>query len=156
MGRKNRNKAREGRVVTNCTGIRWTAQLELDERRGDRFSRLRLDVHGRFSDEASAVQAAQAVLTEWRIGGVTLRDLVLRELAGLYRRLRERRPMIEPAAVPTTRAAWERALALWSGAGLLDAADVERYREHVAHAFDASTVTVKRHGLLEVGPDSAS
>ena len=54
------------------------------------------------------MQAPQAVLTEWRIGGVTLRDLVLRELAAAYRHLRERGPMMDPVAVPTTSAAWTR------------------------------------------------
>jgi hypothetical protein len=155
MGRKNR-RVRDGRVVTGRAGVRWTAQLELDELRGDRFSRLRIDVQGRFPDEAAAVRAAQAVLTEWRLGGVTLRDLVLRELAATYRHLRERHPTMEPVAVPTTSAAWNRAIDLWEAAGWLDTSRAARYREKVLHAFDATAVTVKRHGLLDAGSDTAS
>jgi hypothetical protein len=155
MGRKKNRRARDGRVVTGRVGTYWTAQLEL-EQRGDRFLQLRVDVQGRFADEAAAVQAAQAVLTEWRIGGVTLRDLVLRELAAAYRHLRERGPMMDPVAVPTTSAAWTRAIGLWEAAGWLDAAQATRYREHVQYAFDATAVSVKRHGLLDVGSDTTS
>lgn len=152
MGRKDR-KARDGQVVATCSGARWIAQLELDELLAGRFSRFRIDVQGRFPTEEAAVQAAQVILTEWRMRGVTLRDLLLRELAALYRRLRARYPMAEPAAVPTTSATWNRAISLWEGAGWLDAADAARYREHVARAFDAAILTVCRRGLVEVEPD---
>jgi hypothetical protein len=155
MGRKNRPGRREGRVVTGHAGERWTAQLELDERRGEQLSRLRIDVPGTFSSEAAAVHVAQGVLNEWRIGGITLRDLVLRELAAAYRHLREKHKTMEPATVPTTRAAWDRAIGLWELAGWLDAAEAARYREHVRRVFDAATATVKRHRLLDVESDSA-
>ena len=109
---------------------------------------------GRFTSEEAAVQAAQPVLVEWRMGGVTLRDVLLRQLAAIYRYLRERHPLMEPAAVPTTSAAWNRALTLWEQAGWLDASRAARHRDHVAHVFDLNAVAVKRHGLLEVGPDT--
>jgi hypothetical protein len=155
MGRKNR-RGRDGRVVTGRAGERWTAQLELDELHGGRFSRLRIDVQGKFPSEPAAIQAAQAVLTEWRMGGVTLRDLLLRELAAAYRHLRERHPSMEPVAVPTTSGAWNRAITLWEETGWLDATEAARYREHAARAFDSTVVTVKRHGLLEAGSDAGS
>lgn len=153
MGRKNR-RGRDGRVITDRKGARWTAELELDDLSGDRFLRVRIDILGRFVSEEAAVQAAQPLLTEWRIGGVTLRDLLLRQLAAIYRHLRERHPLMEPPAVPTTSMAWNRALTLWEQAGRLDATRVARYRDHVAQAFDVGAVAVKRHGLLEVGPDA--
>ena len=155
MGKKHR-RGREGRVVTAQRGERWTALLELDELRDDRFSRLRIDVQGRFASEAAAVQAAQGVLVEWQRGGVTMRDLVLRELAAVYRRLRERHAMMDPVAVPTTGAGWSRAITLWERDGWLDATDAARYREHAERAFDATAVTVKRHGLLDGGSDAPS
>ena len=155
MGRKSR-RGRDGRVITTSDGGRWTAQLELDDVSGDRFRRVRIDVQGRFPSEEAAVQAAQAVLAEWRIGGVTLRDVILRSLAATYRHLRERHPLMEPVAVPTTSAGWLRALTLWERAGRLDATSVARYRDHVAHAFDVAAAPVKRHGLLEAGPDTGS
>ena len=155
MGRKNR-RGRDGRVITDRKGARWTAELELDDLSGDRFLRVRIDILGRFVSEEAAVQAAQPLLAEWRIGGVTLRDLLLRQLAAIYRHLRERHPLMEPPAVPTTSMAWNRALTLWEQAGRLDPPTVARYRDHVAHAFDVSATTVKRHGLLEVAADTGS
>jgi len=155
MGRKNRPGRREGRVVTASAGARWTAQLELDERRGEELSRLRIDVPGTFPSEAAAVHAAQGVLNEWRVGGVTLRDLVLRELAAAYRRLRETHKTMEPVAVPTTSAAWKRAIDLWELAGWLDATEAARYREHAQRAFDAAAAKVTRHRLSDVDSDSA-
>ena len=152
MGRKNR-RGRDARVITERKGARWTAQLELDDLSGDRFLRVRIDVLGRFVSEEAAIRAAQPILAEWRMGGVTLRDLLLRQLAAIYRYLRERHPLMEPVAVPTTSAAWNRALTLWEESGRLDASRVARYRDHVAHAFDVGAVAVVRHGLLEVGPD---
>ena len=154
MGRKKR-RGRDGRVVASNAGARWTAQLELDQRSGDQLSRLRIDVQGKFPSEAAALQAAQAVLTEWRMGGVTLRDLLLRELASVYRYLRERHPGMGPVAVPTTSAAWNRAITLWAQAAWLDAPEAARYREHATLAFDAAVVRVKRHGLVDAG-DAAS
>ena len=153
MGRKNR-RGRDGRVITERHGARWTAQIELDDLAGDRFLRVRIDLLGRFVSEEAAIQAAQPVLVEWRMGGITLRDVLLRQLAAIYRHLRERHPLMEPAAVPTTSTAWNRALTLWEQAGRLDASKAARYRDHVAHVFDLNAVSVKRHGLLEVGPDT--
>ncbi len=153
MGRKNR-RGRDGRVITGRSGARWTVQLELDEVVGDRFCRVRIGIQGRFPSETAAVQAAQGVLAEWRMGGVTLRDLVLRELAAAYRHLRQRHPGMEPVAVPTTSAAWTRAITLWESSGWLEVAEAARYREYVERAFDASATTVKRHGLLEVASDA--
>lgn len=154
MSRKNKRR-REGRVVACPTGMRWTAQLELDDRRADGTSPLRIDVPGTFASEAAAVQAAQGVLNEWRVGCVSMRDLVLRELAAVYRHLRQRHPAMEPVAVPTTSAMWNRAIGLWELAGWLDAAQAERYREHVRSAFDASAATIKRHRLEDIEPDPA-
>jgi hypothetical protein len=155
MGRNKRRGTREGTVVTAHRGAGWGAQLELEERRGGQSSRLRLEVPGTFSSEAAAVLAAQGVLNEWRVGGITLRDLVLRELAAVYRRLRERHATMEPVSVPTTSVAWDRAIGLWELAGWVDAAEAARYREHARWAFDAAAATVKRHRLLDAEPDSA-
>lgn len=136
------------------TGERWSAQLELDERGGDQSSLLRVDVPGTFLNEAAAIQAAQSVLNEWRAGRLTLRDLVLRELAAAYRHLRETQKAMQPVAVPTTSAAWARAIDLWQLAGWLEAADAARYREHARRAFDVTAARVTRHRLSDVKSDS--
>jgi len=154
MGGKNRQRLREGRVETVQAGQRWTAQLELDEWRSDHVSHLRIDVPGTFVSQADAARSAQGVLNEWRIGSLTVRELVLRELAAAYRHLRETHKAMEPVAVPTTSSAWERAIDLWELAGWLDAAQAERYREHARRAFDAAAVNVKRHRLLDVKSDA--
>lgn len=155
MGHKNRPNSREGRVVTGRADERWTAQLELDERNGEQPSQFCVDVPGTFPCEERAAEVARGVLIEWRAGRVTLRELVLRELAAAYRRLREKHLPMEPAAVPTTGAAWDRAIALWELASWLDPAEAARYREHARWAFDASAATVKRHRLLDVELDPA-
>jgi hypothetical protein len=156
MGRKNRSKGREGKVVTVRAGERWTAQLELDVRSGDHLSHLRVDVPGMFLSQAAADRAAQAVLNDWRVGHVTLRDLVLRELAAAYRQLRATHKAMEPVAVPTTSAAWIRAIDLWELAGWLDAAEAARYHDHAERAFDVAAVKVKRHGLVDARTDPTS
>ena len=155
MGQKNRPRGREGRAVVARADDRWTAQLELDERSGEHCSRYRIDVPGNFATEATALQAAQKVLNEWRAGQTTLRELVLRELAAVYRHLREKHNPMEPLAVPTTSAAWDRAIALWELAGWLETAEAARYREHTQRAFDAAATIVKRHRLLDVDSDPA-
>ena len=156
MGNKNRANGREGRIVTNQVTDRWLAQLELDERIGDETTRLRIDVPGEFASQATAAHAAQDVLREWRGGRLTLRELVLRELAAAYRQLRTKHKPMEPVAVPTTHVSWERAIALWELAGWLDVAEAARYRQHLERAFDAAATTVKRHKLLDVDPEAAS
>jgi hypothetical protein len=155
MGRKNRPEDREGRIVTGRADDRWTAQLELDEPGGEQPSRFLVDVPGIFATEASATHAAKDVLSEWRAGRITLRDIVLRELAAAYRQLRQKHQPMEPVAVPTTSVAWERALALWELAAWLDAAQAARYREHARWAFDAGAGPVKRHRLPDAESDSA-
>jgi hypothetical protein len=153
MGRDNRPGRREGRVVLDRAGERWSVQLELDERHGEQLTRLRVDVPGAFATEETATIAARAVLEEWRAGRVTLRELVLRELAALYRQLREKHKPMEPVAVPATSTAWDRALGLWELAAWLDAAETARYREHARLAFDTAAAPVKRHRLPDVeGP----
>ena len=153
MGKKDRPRGREGRVVTALASAGWTAQLELEERRGGQPAAVRIDVPGTYLSEGAAVRAAQGVLNEWRMGALTLRDLVLRELAAVYRRLRESYAPMEPVSVPTTSVAWERAISLWELAGWLDAAEAARYREHAERAFDAGAATVKRYRLLDSEPD---
>jgi hypothetical protein len=140
--------------VTVPTGERWTAQLELDERGGEQSSKLLVDVPGTFLNQAAATRAAEGVLSEWRAGRLTLRDLVLRELAAAYRHLRETQKTMEPVAVPTTSAAWARAIDLWELAGWLAAAEAARYREHARRAFDATAATMRRHRLLDVKSDA--
>jgi hypothetical protein len=156
MGHKNRPNGREGRIVASQAGDRWIAQVELDERVGDEVSRLRIDVPGEFASQATATHAAQDVLREWRGGRLTLRELVLRELAAAYRTLRTKHKPMEPVAVPTTYVAWDRAIALWELAGWLDVVEALRYRQHLERAFDAAATTVKRHRLLDVDPESAA
>ncbi|HWP65828.1 MAG TPA: hypothetical protein VNO26_07940 [Candidatus Limnocylindria bacterium] len=156
MEQTTRPIARGGRIVIRQVADRWTAQLELNEHAGDQASRLRVDVPGEFASEATAQHAAQAALDRWCTGQLTLRELVLRQLAAAYRRLREKHKPMEPVAVPTTGAAWERALTLWELAGWLDAPEAARYRQHVRRAFDAAATTVKRHRLADAKPDPAS
>jgi hypothetical protein len=155
MGRKHQTEGREGRVVVDRTGDRWAAQLELDEREGGETSRLRVDLPGVFVTEAAAVQAGQRVLADWRAGRVTLREIVLRELAAAYRQLREKHKPMEPVAVPTTSLAWERAIALWELAAWVDADGAARYREHVLRAFGDAVAPVKRHRLPDAESDAA-
>jgi len=154
MGRENRPPTREGRVIVAAAGDRWTAQLDLDERVGDPSSRVRVDVPGTFLSQAAAAHAAKGVLNEWRAGRVTLREIVLRELAAAYRHLREKHKPMEPVAVPTTTVAWERALGLWELAAWLDPADAARYRDHARRAFEV-TATVKHHRLRDVESEPA-
>ena len=156
MRQKDPSRGRTGRVVVGRTGARWTAQVEIDDRQGEHVSRVRLDLPGTFGDEASAKRAAESVLGEWRCGRVALRELVLRELAATYRRLRERHKVMEPATVPRTGVAWEHTLALWELAGWLDGAEVVRYREHARLAFDATAAPVTRHRLLDLESDLPS
>jgi hypothetical protein len=142
--------------VTVRAGERWTARLELDEQSGGQLADRRIDVPGTFLSESAAVHAAESVLNDWRAGRVALRDLVLRELAATYRHLRETHKPMEPVAVPTTSAAWERALALWELSGWLDAAEAARYHAHAQWAFHAAGGNVKRHGLLDARTDPTS
>ena len=153
MGRENRPGRREGRVVLERVDDRWSVQLELDERKGDEATRLRVDVPGAFATEETAASAGQSALEEWRTGRVATRELVLRELAAVYRQLRQKHKPMEPVAVPATSTAWERALGLWELAAWLDAAESARYREHARLAFDTATAPVKHHRLSDVeGP----
>jgi hypothetical protein len=62
---------------------------------------------------------------------------------------------MEPVAVPTTCAAWNRALTLWELAGWLGNAEAARYREHVERAFAPAATTMTRHRLLDADPDPA-
>jgi hypothetical protein len=140
-------------TVPTATGHRWIAQLELDERTADQSSALRIDVPGTFITQALAVRAAEGVLNEWRMGTITLREIVLRELAAAYRHLRETHKTMEPIAVPTTSTAWARAIDLWELCGWLDTAEAARYREHAERAFDASAARVKRHRLADFKPE---
>ncbi|HJQ85525.1 MAG TPA: hypothetical protein VKA21_15665 [Candidatus Binatia bacterium] len=133
--------SRDGAVTCVRAGDRWNAEIRLD-------GQERIALARAFATEDAAARAGAEILAEWRAGRSVLRDLVLRELAAAYRGLRERHKMTEPAAVPTTSAAWDRAILEWERLGWLQADDVTRYREHVLRAFGAGARPVRRCGTV--------
>jgi hypothetical protein len=138
---------RSGVVTCQRAGDRWSVELRLDEPVGDE-SRLHTVVLGqRFATEAGAIQAGEQALAEWKRGQVATRDLMLKELAATYRRLREAHKTMQPSTVPTTRTAWERALDAWENLGWIASEDTFRYRTHVDHAFTSEPHRVQRRHL---------
>jgi hypothetical protein len=136
---------RSGTVICDRAGDRWTAEVRLVE--GDR--QYDVSLTRSFPTEATARRAAEELLTEWKEGRAILRDVLLRELAGAYRTMRERHKSMRPAAVPATRAAWEHAIATWQELEWIGESDAARHRAHVEAAFE---VEAKRE-LQQQGAD---
>jgi len=148
MGRKE-PAGRDGKVVCRRSGARWSVEVRLDEENGGQH---RIALARTFPTQVAARGAGEEIVAEWKAGQALVRELVLRELAAAYRALREAHEMVEPAAVPTTSAAWERAIAVWEAQRWIGAAAAKRYREHVRSAFDRAG-PVTRHPM-PAGGDS--
>ena len=82
-------------------------------------------------------------------------DLILQELAAVYRRLRATHKTMQPVTVPATRSAWEHALGAWEQSGWIRPSEAIRYRDHVRAAFEAETGPVRRHKLSTDGESAA-
>jgi hypothetical protein len=70
-----------------------------------------------FITEMLANEAGSRAVADWTAGRVLARDLILQELAAVYRRLRATHKTMQPVTVPATRAAWEHALGAWEQSG---------------------------------------
>ena len=144
---------RGGKVICQRAGERWTASVRLDERGDGQPRHYDVALARTFTTESAANRAGAEVVKSWKAGQVVLREILLRELAATYRTLRETHAPMQPASVPTTRAAWEHAIAAWEAAGWIEGADATRFREHVQWAFDPTAATVRRHRLADGEPD---
>jgi hypothetical protein len=140
---------RTGKVICHRADERWTAEVVLDEE-GQEHS---VSLATRFATESAAIAAGAQVIAEWKAGEVTLRDLLLRELAATYRTLRQRHKTMHPPMVPATRSSWELAIGRWEELGWIESVEAGRYREHVECAFEKAAAKIRRHRLLDVGPD---
>jgi len=141
--------ARVGRVVTHQSGEKWSVELRLDEH--DRCYSVFLN--RTFITEMLANEAGSRAVADWTAGRVLARDLILQELAAVYRRLRATHKTMQPVTVPATRAAWDHAIGAWEQSAWIRPAEAMRYREHVRAAFDAEAGPVRRHKL---SPDGES
>jgi hypothetical protein len=133
---------RGGKVICRRTGERWTAAVRLDERGDGQPRHFDVALARTFTTESAANRAGTDVVRSWKAGQVVLREILLRELAATYRSLRETHAPMQPASVPTTRAAWEHAIAAWE--------------KHVQSAFDPTASTVRRHRLADGEPDAGA
>ncbi len=142
---------RTAKTTAHRAGDKWSVEVQLEE--GDRTYDVRLDRS--FATEGSASRAGEQVAADWLNGAVSARDLILQELAAMYRRLRATQKTMRPASVPTTRSSWENAFEAWEQLGWIDPADAGRYREQARCAFDAISGPVRRH-RLGADPDTES
>jgi len=139
---------RGGSVTSQRSGDRWTAAVQVDERDATGHRQYDLSLNRTFPTEAAARRAGEQLLAEWKGGRVLLRDVLLRQLAGTYRTLRETYKPMQPPTVPATRSAWDRAITTWEEQSWIDAAAAARCRDHVRSAFEAeSGAPVRRHRL---------
>jgi hypothetical protein len=138
---------RSGQVNCQPAGDRWTAVVQLEQRGGTDDRQYAVSLNRSFATEAAARRAGEELLAGWRAGRLVLRDILLRELAGTYRTLRETYKPMQPSTVPATRAAWERAIATWEQLRWIDAEAAARCRDHARCAFDADGGPVRRHRL---------
>jgi hypothetical protein len=138
---------RSGTVTCHRSRERWTAEIGLEEGSDERSHRHSIWLHREFPTQDVARRAGERIVADWNEGHVPLRELLLRELAAVYRALRETHRMMQPVTVPATRATWERALAIWARLGWIDAADAARYAEHVRYAFEPEAQFPPRRGL---------
>ena len=130
-------------MVPRLIGSRWSAELELTD--GNLTHAVFLN--RTFVTEMLARDAGEQTLAEWLAGRVVVRDLMLQELAAVYRQLRSTYKLMQPAAVPATRSGWEQAIGVWEGLGWIQATDATRYRSHARVAFEAESGPVRRHKL---------
>jgi hypothetical protein len=142
---------RKGTVTCERAGDRWTAEVRVSE--GERHWDVSLNRS--FPTEAAARRAGDALVTEWIEGRQLLRDVLLRELAGTYRMMRERHKTMHPPAVPATRASWETAIATWEQLQWIGASDAARQRDHVQAAFAAEARRAPPQGQIATGSGSA-
>ena len=138
---------RTGTVTRHRSGDRWTIELALEEREPGGPRRYSVFLTSEFASEVAAGRAGDDALAEWRDGRVEARELMLRELAGVYRRLRQAYKTMQPSTVPTTRSAWERAIAAWEQLTWISAVEAARYREHVGCAFAPDPARVRKRQL---------
>ena len=125
-----------GTVVCHESGDRWTVELRLEEAPGDP-SRLHTILLSRpYATKHSARLAGEQIVRDWQAGNVTIRDLMLAELAARYRKLRETHSRMNPPTVPTTRSSWEAALTGWVERGWITPDDAQHLREHVTLSLD--------------------
>jgi hypothetical protein len=143
--------ARIGRVLTHQAGEKWSVELRLDEH--DRCYSVFLN--RTFITEMLANEAGTRAVADWTAGRVLARDLILQELAAVYRRLRATHKTMQPVTVPATRSAWEHALGAWEQSGWIRPSEAIRYRDHVRAAFEAETGPVRRHKLSTDGESAA-
>jgi len=138
-------------VTCRPAGGRWTADVRLEERDTTPGSDHNVSLNRMFATEAAARRAGDQLLAEWVAGRVTLRDVLLRELARTYRTLRETYKPMQPSTVPATRSGWDRAIATWEELHWIDAAAAARCRDHARCAFDSESGPVRRHRLSADG-----
>jgi hypothetical protein len=143
--------SRSGKVICQPAGERWTAEVQLDERDGTHYS---VSLNRTFATQAAASRAAEQFVADWNAGRLHLRDVLLRELAGTYRTLRQTYKPMQPSTVPATRSAWERAIATWEQLHWIDEAAAARCRDHARSAFDADAGPVRRHRLTASDAES--
>jgi hypothetical protein len=145
--------SRSGKVIRQPAADRWTAEVQLEERDGARYS---VSLNRTFATEGAATRAGEQLLADWNAGRLHLRDVLLRELAGTYRTLRQTYKPMQPSTVPATRSAWDRAITTWEELHWVDAATAARCRDHARCAFEAEYGTVRRHRLSDAEPDPTS
>lgn len=138
---------RSGKVSCQSAGERWIAEVRLYEATRAQTRRYDVTLPRTFPTEGAAARAAEQMLTEWKGGRASLRDLVLRQLAATYRALRETYRAMHPPTVPATRSAWESAVDAWVERGWMEAADAARCREQISRAFGTQAAPVRRHRL---------
>ena len=143
---------RTGTVVPLRVGEKWAVEVRLEEH-GRRHSVL---LNRTFVTESAAREAGDHAVAEWLGDRLPTRDLLLQELAAVYRRLRATYKTMQPSTVPATRSAWDHATKTWEALGWIAAGDAARYRDHVDRAFTSASGTVRRHTLrLDPETDSA-
>lgn len=138
---------RSGKVLCHPSGERWTVELRLDESDGAQGRQYSVFLNRLFATQMTASRAGEQLVADWEGGRVVVRDLILQELSAKYRSLRETHQRMQPPSVPTTRSAWERAIATWEERAWITAAEGARLRDHVVQtlAFEASDV--RRHSF---------
>jgi hypothetical protein len=145
--------SRNGQVICQRAGDRWTAEVQLEQRDGTQDGEYRISLNRTFPTEGAARRAGDDLLGGWKAGRLVLKDVLLRELAGTYRTLRETYKPMQPSTVPATRSAWDRAITTWEELRWIDAAAAARCRDHARCAFEADSRPVRRHRLSDTEPD---
>jgi hypothetical protein len=123
-------------VLCHQSGDRWTVELRLEETPGDPSRLHTLLLSRPHATKDSARLAGEQIVRDWRAGKVTIRELMLAELAARYRKLRETHSRMNPPTVPTTRSSWETALTNWVERGWITPDDAQHLRKQVTHLLD--------------------